>query len=125
MVPLVYNCSAGAQQTDETNEREGMKRYLLCPAGLSILTLKKFIARKYGLPTTYRVDIMYLEDILNEDYTLMDVAYIYAWRRVCPQLIHCFFRNISLLWSLFEWFAYCLRSLTMNRMEQLFRFGIE
>jgi hypothetical protein len=26
---------------------------------------------------------MYLEDILSEDYTLMDVAYIYAWRRVC------------------------------------------
>ncbi|CAG2165005.1 unnamed protein product [Oppiella nova] len=61
-----------------------MKRYLLCPAGLSILHLKKFIVRKYGLPTTYRVDVMYLEDILSDDYTLMDVAYIYDWKRSDP-----------------------------------------
>ncbi|CAG2179665.1 unnamed protein product, partial [Oppiella nova] len=44
--------------TDSSVESaESMKRYLLCPAGLSILHLKKFIVRKYGLPTTYRVDV--------------------------------------------------------------------
>ena len=39
----------------EGSESDTMKRYLLCPAGLSVLHLKKFIARKYGLPTTYKV----------------------------------------------------------------------
>lgn len=37
------------------SESDTMKRYLLCPAGLSVLHLKKFIARKYGLPTTFKV----------------------------------------------------------------------
>ncbi|XP_054168674.1 probable serine/threonine-protein kinase nek3 [Oppia nitens] len=69
---------------DENDTMDTMKRYLLCPAGLSILHLKKFIFRKYGLPESYRVDVMYLQDILSEDIMLMDVAYIYNWKRSDP-----------------------------------------
>ncbi|CAG2103721.1 unnamed protein product [Medioppia subpectinata] len=87
-----YKASAGNTSSAEKHslseslgvEAESMKRYLLCPAGLSVLHLKKFIVKKYGLPTTYRVDVMYLEDILSDDITLMDVAYIYDWKRSDP-----------------------------------------
>lgn len=29
-----------------------------------------------------QVEIMYLEDVLSDEFTLMDVAYIYSWRSV-------------------------------------------
>ena len=66
------------------SESDTKKRYLLCPAGLSIYHLKKFISTKYALPSTFQVDIMYFKDNLNDEFTLMDVAYIYSWRRSEP-----------------------------------------
>lgn len=58
------------------------RRYLRCPAAVTIAHLQKLIRAKYGLSAEHRVDIMHLDDPLNEEFTLMDVAYIYRWRRV-------------------------------------------
>lgn len=58
------------------------KRYLRCPAAVTIAHLQKLIRAKYGLSPEHRVDIMHMDDTLNEEFTLMDVAYIYRWRRV-------------------------------------------
>lgn len=70
------------------------KRYLLCPAGLSVLQLKKFIYNKFEItPQAYRVDIIYAGNLLPDEFTVMDVAYIYSWGRV--SLLYFFMSNIS------------------------------
>ncbi|XP_046421656.1 polycomb group protein Psc-like [Neodiprion fabricii] len=60
------------------------RRYLRCPAAVTISHLQKLIRAKYGLSEAHRVDIMYKEEPLCGNYTLMDVMYIYHWRRKVP-----------------------------------------
>lgn len=60
------------------------RRFLRCPAAVRITHLKKFIRMKYGIPTTYEVDLRYQDESLHDDYTLIDVAYIYSWKRGSP-----------------------------------------
>jgi hypothetical protein len=60
------------------------KCYLLCPAALTIDLLKKLLAIKFGLKTSKNLDIMYDDKPLNKEFTLLDIAYIYAWRRTSP-----------------------------------------
>lgn len=63
------------------------KRYLRCPAAVSIGHIKKFIRHKFGLSLAYQIEVMYRgseDELLPDDYTLMDVAYIYTWGRVGP-----------------------------------------
>ena len=55
------------------------KRYLLCMAGMPVVLLKKFIAKKYGLiDTDYTVDIMYEDKILDDNWTLIDVSFCHG-----------------------------------------------
>ena len=58
------------------------RRYLRCPAAVTIFHLQKLIRAKYGLSEAHRVDVIYKEEPLCGSYTLMDVMYIYHWRRV-------------------------------------------
>lgn len=67
----------------ETNtENSILRRYFRCPAAVTIFHLQKLIRAKYGLGDVNRVDIMYEEEPLCSSYSLMDVMYIYHWRRV-------------------------------------------
>ncbi|XP_020292509.1 polycomb group protein Psc-like [Pseudomyrmex gracilis] len=60
------------------------RRYLQCPALVTIAHLKKFVAMKYSVDVTrYTIEICHLAP-LPENWTLMDVAYIYAWKRIAP-----------------------------------------
>uniref|UniRef100_A0A8W7PZ46 RING-type domain-containing protein n=1 Tax=Anopheles coluzzii TaxID=1518534 RepID=A0A8W7PZ46_ANOCL len=71
----------------EDNEELLKAKYLLCPAVFSIALLKKFIIYKYGISERqFCVEIMYKVKtiILPDYYTLMDVAYIYTWKRDAP-----------------------------------------
>ncbi|XP_011642355.1 mucin-5AC-like [Pogonomyrmex barbatus] len=61
-----------------------LKRYFRCPAAVTVFHLQKLIRAKYGLSDANRVDIMYEEEPLCSSYTLMDVMYIYHWRRKVP-----------------------------------------
>uniref|UniRef100_A0A3P8VCX7 Bmi1 polycomb ring finger oncogene 1a n=1 Tax=Cynoglossus semilaevis TaxID=244447 RepID=A0A3P8VCX7_CYNSE len=36
------------------------------------------------IPNTYQVEVMYEDEPLKDYYTLMDIAYIYTWRRNGP-----------------------------------------
>ena len=63
------------------------RRFLQCPAAVTVAHLQKLIRAKYGLSAEHRVDIMHMDDPLNEEFTLMDVAYIYRWRRVSVTII--------------------------------------
>jgi len=58
------------------------RRYLQCPAAVSMKHLKKFIRMKYGLGSEHRVDIIYAGECLRDDFCLMDVAYTFCWKRV-------------------------------------------
>lgn len=67
----------------DTTHKPLLRRYLRCPAAVTVFHLQKLIRAKYGLSDAHRVDIMYKEEPLCSNYTLMDVMYIYQWRRVC------------------------------------------
>lgn len=73
----------------EVNVQDGMqksilRRYFRCPAAVTVFHLQKLIRAKYGLSDANRVDIMYKEEPLCSSYTLMDIMYIYHWRRKVP-----------------------------------------
>ncbi|GAB0100055.1 hypothetical protein DMENIID0001_160330 [Sergentomyia squamirostris] len=62
-------------------------KYLQCPAIFPVSLLAKFVMTKFGIDSTqFNVDIMYKVKtiVLPEYYTLMDVAYIYTWKREAP-----------------------------------------
>lgn len=64
--------------------KEPPKRYLNCPAAVTIALLQKFLRMKYSIGAKSRIDIFYMNEVLWSKYTLMDVAYIYSWRRDAP-----------------------------------------
>lgn len=76
------------------------RRYLRCPAAVTVFHLQKLIRAKYGLRDAHRVDIMYKEEPLNGSYTLMDVMYIYHWRRVSNRSLIIQFVYISITYAM-------------------------
>ena len=44
--------------------------------------IKKFIRIKFDLASHFNIEVFHSDETLKNDYTLMDVAYLYAWRRV-------------------------------------------
>ncbi|GAB6020496.1 Polycomb group ring finger [Chamberlinius hualienensis] len=67
-------------ETVEKNHR----RFLRAPAAVTISHIKKFIRYKYGFTANYAIDVVHESEVLSDDYTLIDVAYIYSWRRNGP-----------------------------------------
>ncbi|XP_066603491.1 polycomb group protein Psc-like [Prorops nasuta] len=83
---LLNNASNNNGQNVPSN-----RRYLQCPALVTIAHLKKFLALKYSIDVTrYTIEIYHSRAALPEHWTLMDVASIYAWRRNAP--IRFFYR---------------------------------
>ncbi|KFQ31311.1 Polycomb group RING finger protein 2, partial [Merops nubicus] len=62
-------------------QRKGV-RFLRCPAAMTVMHLAKFLRNKMDVPPRYKVEVLYEDEPLKEYYTLMDIAYIYPWRRV-------------------------------------------
>ncbi|CDQ69717.1 polycomb complex protein BMI-1 [Oncorhynchus mykiss] len=65
---------------DNTNS----KRFLQCPAAMTVLHLAKFLRSKMDIPNTLRIEVLYADEPLKDYYTLMDIAYMYSWRRNGP-----------------------------------------
>ncbi|XP_028289112.1 polycomb complex protein BMI-1-A isoform X1 [Parambassis ranga] len=74
----------GAAEDKPSKDQVANKRYLQCPAAMTIMHLRKFLRSKMDIPNTYQVDVMYEDEPLKDYYTLMDIAYIYTWRRNGP-----------------------------------------
>jgi len=55
-----------------------------CSSACTVLHLQKLIRLKYNLEEKYRIDILHYEECLQDDLTLMDVAYIYSWKMDKP-----------------------------------------
>uniref|UniRef100_A0AAY4A126 BMI1 proto-onco, polycomb ring finger n=1 Tax=Denticeps clupeoides TaxID=299321 RepID=A0AAY4A126_9TELE len=68
----------------QANEEANNKRYLQCPAAMTVMHLRKFLRSKMDIPCTFQVEVMYEDEPLKDYYTLMDIAYIYTWRRNGP-----------------------------------------
>ncbi|KAL1502520.1 hypothetical protein ABEB36_007652 [Hypothenemus hampei] len=60
------------------------KRYLQCPAGVSMKHLQKFLRMKYGLTEDHKVDIIHKGEVLPSNFSLMDVAYTFQWEKIKP-----------------------------------------
>lgn len=84
-----YSPEEVADKTEDDKEaalKHLPRRYLRCPAAVTVFHLQKLIRAKYGLSEAHRIDIMYKEEPLCASYTLMDIMYIYHWRRVSCHL---------------------------------------
>ncbi|XP_065206318.1 protein suppressor 2 of zeste-like [Planococcus citri] len=79
---------------DIEKEQVKRKRYLQCPAKLTIGDLYKFIKLKYNLQQNQRVEVLYDNTKLPGSFSLMDVAYTFSWKRdspmrLCYQILEC------------------------------------
>uniref|UniRef100_A0A3Q1GST5 Bmi1 polycomb ring finger oncogene 1a n=1 Tax=Acanthochromis polyacanthus TaxID=80966 RepID=A0A3Q1GST5_9TELE len=72
------------QKRKKRDSKVANKRYLQCPAAMTVMHLRKFLRSKMDIPSTYQVEVMYEDEPLKDYYTLMDIAYIYTWRRNGP-----------------------------------------
>ncbi|KAK4023943.1 hypothetical protein OUZ56_009335 [Daphnia magna] len=64
------------------------KRFLRCPAAVTVSLLKRLIRGKYGLDTNHALDILCGDSFLCDEYSLVDLAYIYNWRRKGPMRLN-------------------------------------
>lgn len=70
------------------------RRFLLCPALFTIGHFKRFIRTKHLIGEQFQVAIFHSDEVLPDHYTLMDVAYIYSWRRTGPlRLYYSFYEG--------------------------------
>ncbi|NWI60785.1 PCGF2 protein, partial [Calyptomena viridis] len=69
---------------DLEKEKTNGLRFLRCPAAMTVMHLAKFLRNKMDVPSKYKVEVLYEDEPLKEYYTLMDIAYIYPWRRNGP-----------------------------------------
>ncbi|XP_038134901.1 polycomb group RING finger protein 2-like [Cyprinodon tularosa] len=78
------NRSNERQRSEIEGDKSNGKRFLQCPAAMSITHLAKFLRSKMDIPNNYRVEVLYGDEPLKDYYTLMDIAYFYEWRRTGP-----------------------------------------
>lgn len=74
----------GNGEKEKAKEEISDKRYLQCPAAMTVMHLRKFLRSKMDIPCTFQIEVMYEDEPLKDYYTLMDIAYIYTWRRNGP-----------------------------------------
>lgn len=72
------------QRAEVEGDKTNGKRFLQCPAAMSVMHLAKFLRSKMDIPSNYRVEVLYGDEPLKDYYTLMDIAYFYEWRRTGP-----------------------------------------
>ncbi|ESO82102.1 hypothetical protein LOTGIDRAFT_135322 [Lottia gigantea] len=58
------------------------KRYLLCPSGVTVGHLKKFITVKFSVPSKFKIQFYHSRVELSNNLSLHDIANLYTWRRV-------------------------------------------
>ncbi|XP_069041752.1 polycomb complex protein BMI-1-like isoform X2 [Lepisosteus oculatus] len=72
------------ESRESDKEKGNNKRFLRCPAAMTVMHLAKFLRSKMDIPSNYRIEVLYEDEPLKDYYTLMDIAYIYTWRRNGP-----------------------------------------
>ncbi|KAK7792041.1 hypothetical protein R5R35_001676 [Gryllus longicercus] len=81
-------------EEDDFSGEYSNRRFLRCPAAVTVCHLQKLIRAKFGLSIEHRVDVLCMGETLQENLTLMDIAYIYRWKRKGPlHLNYCIFES--------------------------------
>ncbi|KAF2882009.1 hypothetical protein ILUMI_24157 [Ignelater luminosus] len=94
------NKSQGA----DNEENSVIKRFLQCAGMCRVDVLKKFIRNKYNVDTNqYYIDILYKRVPLPDHYTLIDIAYIYSWKRNEPMKFFFKITDINLVTDSFDY----------------------
>lgn len=77
--------SKSSDSNEAQNTLVAARRFLQCPAVVNINHLKKFLSMKFDIDSSqFAIDILYKRVPLPDYYTLMDIAYIYNWKRNEP-----------------------------------------
>ncbi|XP_045535919.1 polycomb group protein Psc [Papilio machaon] len=77
--------SKSSDSNEAQNTLVSARRFLQCPAVVNISHLKKFLSMKFDIDSSqFAIDILYKRVPLPDYYTLMDIAYIYNWKRNEP-----------------------------------------
>ncbi|GJQ77938.1 hypothetical protein Trydic_g2299 [Trypoxylus dichotomus] len=77
------NASKNSKSCDNNDSQ--IRRFLQCPGMCRIEVLKKFVQNKYNVNTVlFHIEILYKRVPLPNHYTLIDIAYIYSWKRNEP-----------------------------------------
>ncbi|KAF5300722.1 hypothetical protein FQR65_LT09118 [Abscondita terminalis] len=85
--PVALSTSANdtSESFDEFSDKKKCdRRYLQCPAAVTMSLLQKFLRMKYALSAEHRVDIIHSGEVLPQHFNLMDVAYTFSWKRTKP-----------------------------------------
>lgn len=81
-------------ETPSSDAKYRQKRYLHCKAGVRIWHIKKLLRQKYELKYHHDVEVFFKHDQLLDEYSIVDLAYIYSWRRVsAATCLHALFYN--------------------------------
>ncbi|XP_060808192.1 polycomb group protein Psc [Amyelois transitella] len=105
-----------SSKSSDSNEPQNVsaitRRYLQCPAVVNISHLKKFLSMKFDIDSTqFAIDILYKRVPLPDYYTLMDIAYIYNWKRNEP---------MRFFYQIIDYVAIRNRLFDINRKETHF-----
>lgn len=105
-----------SSKSSDSNEAQTMaaatRRYLQCPAVVNISHLKKFLSNKFDIDSSqFAIDILYKRVPLPDYYTLMDIAYIYNWKRNEP---------MRFFYQIIDYVAIRNRLFDINRKESHF-----
>lgn len=105
-----------SSKSSDSNEPQPLsattRRYLQCPAVVNINHLKKFLSMKFDIDSTqFAIDILYKRVPLPDYYTLMDIAYIYNWKRNEP---------MRFFYQIIDYVAIRNRLFDINRKETHF-----
>lgn len=76
--------TTGTRSSRQPRLEAADRRYLSCPGNFTVGHLKKFIKMKFNLCDRYQIDFYHTDETLFDHYTLVDIAYIYSWRRKGP-----------------------------------------
>lgn len=106
--------SSKSSDSNEPQQTSGAtRRYLQCPAVVNISHLKKFLSMKFDIDSTqFAIDILYKRVPLPDYYTLMDIAYIYNWKRNEP---------MRFFYQIIDYIAIRNRIFDINRKGSHFR----
>lgn len=69
--------------------KDAHKKFLKCPAAVTVEHLKKFLILKYNLTDQHQVEIFHASENLSDDLSLIDIAYCFEWKQTSPMEL-CF-----------------------------------
>uniref|UniRef100_A0A8D8WU77 Polycomb complex protein BMI-1 n=1 Tax=Cacopsylla melanoneura TaxID=428564 RepID=A0A8D8WU77_9HEMI len=76
-----------AHSMDDMNKAIYGRRYLRCKASAPLSILHKFLKTKYNLSNKQCVELVCNNELLTSPMSVMDVAYIYQWKKKTPMYL--------------------------------------